>query len=103
MARPPRSSSQRWSSWAATQPRPKVREVTSRIGLLALTQPLTNVRVAAPTAAQIADVKTADLKGDLIMMLKGDLSALIKLLADRAINMLRENTDYARKGDAVPA
>ena len=55
------------------------------------------------TAAQIADVKTADLKGDLIMMLKGDLSALIKLLADRAINMLRENTDYARKGDAVPA
>ena len=45
----------------------------------------------------------ADLKGDLIMMLKGDLSALIKLLADRAINMLRENTDYARKGDAVPA
>ena len=34
---------------------------------------------------------------------KGDLSALIKLLADRAINMLRENTDYARKGDAVLA
>ena len=56
------------------------------------------MRVAAPTAAQIADVKTADLKGDLIMT---HLSAL--MLADRAINMLAENTDYARKGDAVPA
>jgi len=58
------------------------------------------VRVAAPTAAQIADVKTADLKGDLIMT-SHKISA--RMLADRAINMLRENTDYARKGDAVPA
>ena len=48
--------------------------------LLALTQPLTNVRVAAPIAAQIADAKTT-----------------IEMYT------MALNADYARKGDAVPA